>query len=92
MSQCDITIPHGVPEVGGVGHRHAGEGELAEHGLDTMLSLLTQCSAGHMIPSHLLRIQSFTIIPEPRDIASQGKYSFLQELWFRQFLVKVLHL
>ena len=42
MSQCDITIPHGVPEVGGVGHRDAGEGELAEHGLDTMLLLMMQ--------------------------------------------------
>ena len=37
VSQCRITIPHGVPEVGGVRHRHAGEGELAEHGLDTIL-------------------------------------------------------
>ena len=42
MSQCDITIPHGVPEVGGVGHRDAGEGELTEHGLDTMLLLMMQ--------------------------------------------------
>ena len=39
VSQCRITIPHGVPEVGGVRHRHAGEGELAEHGLDTILLL-----------------------------------------------------
>ena len=56
MSQCDITIPHGVPEVGGVGHRHAGEGELAEHGLDTMLLLLTQ----HMTPATLLPLHTPT--------------------------------